>query len=139
MELTLFREEPILREARYLPAATYNLAHLLLAHSGKPCVFVPIRVMQYLAVIDLEEIVFVDRELPTQVQLAWQAFRRQDRQSLDERIQFQAAFYTQASLALLPRLMSEFPKAMQALEGKQRIERTAEVLPFHAPGDGTKK
>ena len=132
MDLTLYRDEPILREARHLSAATYNLARLLFAHSGKPCVFVPIRAMQYLAVIDQEEIVFVDRELPGQVQLAWQSFQRQERQALDERVPFEAAFYTEASLGIFPRLMTEFPKAMQALAAKERIQRPADVLPFPA-------
>lgn len=134
MELTLYREEPILREARHLPAATYNLAHLLLAHSmqsgGKPCVFVPIRSMQYLAIIDQDEIVFVDRELPGLVQLAWQAFHRQDRNALDERIQFEAAYYTQESLGIISRLMSEFPKAMQAQAEKESSHPPAIVLSF---------
>lgn len=130
MELTLYREEPILRETRHLPADVYNLAHLLLVRSGKPCVFVPIRSMQYLAVIDREEIVFVDRELPSRVQIAWQAFHRQERNALDERIGFDAAFYTPESLQIMARLMSEFPKAMQDMAGKERIEAPAAVLPF---------
>ncbi len=134
MELTLYREDPILRETRHLPADVYNLAHLLLARAmqagGKPCVFVPIRSMQYLAVIDREEIVFVDRELPSQVQIAWQAFHRRERNALDERIEFEAAFYTRESLEIMPRLMSEFPRAMQGVAGKERIEAPAAVLPF---------
>ncbi len=134
MELTLYREEPILRESRHLPADVYNLAHLLLARAmqedGKPCVFVPIRSMQYLAVIDQEEIVFVDRELPSRVQLAWQHFHRQERNALNERIEFEAVFYTQESLQIMPRLLSEFPKAMQALADKDRVEEPAAVLPF---------
>jgi hypothetical protein len=130
MELTLYREAPILRESRHLPAAVYNLAHLLLARSGKPCMFVPIRSMQYLAVIDHEEIVFVDRELPGQVQLAWQNFHRQERNALDQRVEFETAFYTQESLQVMSRLMSEFHKAMQAMAGKERIAAPAAVLPF---------
>lgn len=130
MELTLYREDAILRETRHLPADVYNLAHLLLARSGKPCVFVPIRSMQYLAVIDQEEIVFVDRELPSQVQIAWQAFHRQERNALNERIEFEAAFYTQESLGLMARLMSEFPPAMQTMANKERVEEPAAVLPF---------
>jgi hypothetical protein len=134
MELTLYREEPILRESRHLPAEVYNLAHLLLARAmqagGKPCVFVSLRSMQYLAVIDQEEIVFVDREYPSQVQLAWQRFHRQDRKALDERIEFEAAFYTPESLRVMARLMGEFPKAMQAQADKERIEAPAAVLPF---------
>jgi hypothetical protein len=130
MELTLFREDPILREARHLPAATYNLAHLLLARAGKPCAFVPIRAMQFLAVIDREEIVFVDRELPGQVQLAWQAFQPQARTALDERVGFEVVFYTAESLSVLPRLLTEFPKAMQALADRERGTGPAEVLAF---------
>lgn len=141
MELTLYREEPILRESRHLPAAVYNLAHLLLARAmqpgGKPCVFVPIRGMQYLAVIDHEEIVFVDRELPGQVQLAWQNFHRHERNALDERVEFEAAFYTRESLPVMLRLMNEFPRAMQAVADKERIEAPAAVLPFaRKPADG---
>lgn len=134
MELTLYREAPILREARHLPATTYNLAHLLLAHSmqtgGKPCVFVPIRSMQYLAVIDQDEIVFVDRELPGLVQLAWQAFHRQERNALDERIQFEAAYYNQESLGIISRLMGEFLKAMQVQAEKEPTHQRSVVLSF---------
>jgi hypothetical protein len=112
----------------------YNLAHLLLARAirsgGKPCVFVSIRSMQYLAVIDHEEIVFVDRESPAQVQLAWQGFHRQERNALDERVEFEAVFYTQGSLQVMTRLMGEFPKAMQALADKEHIGAPAVVLPF---------
>ncbi len=134
MELTLYREEPILREARHLPAATYNLAHLLLARSmqsgGQSCVFVPIRSMQFLAIIDQDEIVFVDRELPGLVQLAWQAFHRQERNALDERIQFETAYYTQESLGVISRLIGEFPKALQAQAGKEATHEPAVVLNF---------
>lgn len=141
MELTLYREEPILREARHLPAEVYNLAHLLLARSlqsgGKPGVFVPIRSMQYLAVIDQEEIVFVDRETPGQVQLAWQNFHRRERNSLNERVEFEAAFYTRESLEVMARLMGEFPKAMQAMAEKERIGAPAAVLPFARKSAGS--
>lgn len=130
MELKLYREDPILRETRHLPAGTYNLARLLLAHAGAPHVFVPIRSMQYLAIIDEEEIVFVDRERPSLVQLSWQAFRRRERNALDERVEFEAAFHTRESLGLMTRLMSEFPRAMQAMADKDRITAPAAVLPF---------
>lgn len=130
MELTLYREDPILRESRHLPAEVYNLAHLLLARADKPCVFIPIRSMQYLAVIDQEEIVFVDRELPGQVQLAWQKFHRQERSALNERVAFDVAFYTPESLKIMARLLTEFPKALQAIADKDRIGEPAAVLPF---------
>ncbi len=91
--------------------------------------------MQYLGIIDQEEIVFVDRELPGQVQLAWQNFQRQDRTALDESIAFDVAFYTRESLPVMSRLMTEFPKAMQAMADKERISEPAAVLPFTGKKD----
>jgi hypothetical protein len=143
MELTLYREEPILREARHLPAGIYNQTRLLLARAmesgAAPCVFVPIRSMQYLAIIDQEEIVFVDREYPGMVQMAGQDFHRQERNALDERVQFEVAFYTRTSLEILPRLQGDLPKALQLMVDKDRIEHTAAVLPFPAHGNECNK
>jgi hypothetical protein len=45
-------------------------------------------------------------------------------------VEFEAAYYTQESLDILTRLMGEFPKSMQVLAGKERIEAPAVVLPF---------
>lgn len=130
MELTLYREAPILREERHLPASVYNQARVLLANANAASVFVSIRSMQYLAVIDAEEIAFVYREFPSQVQLAWQDFQRNERQSLDERIGFTVAYYTEESRQMLNRLMAEFPKAMQMLSDRQKPQVPATVLPF---------
>lgn len=134
MELSLYREAPILRESRHLPASLYNLAHVLLGRAeqcaGKHCVFVPIRSMQHLAVIDREEIVFVDRERPNLVQMAWQSFQRNERTALDEPVEFEAVFYTSESLGLLSRMMSEFPRFLRAMAGKDVVDRPATVLPF---------
>ena len=56
MEITCYRNTELQREPRQLPAKVYNTAHLLLEHSKEGVVFVPIRSMQYLAVIDHEEL-----------------------------------------------------------------------------------
>ena len=55
---TFLRSHEIQREIRTLPADLYNLARILYCQSGNPALFVPIRDMQYLAVIDIEEIFF---------------------------------------------------------------------------------
>lgn len=75
MDITLYREEPLAEENRQLPADIYNIAHLLLAMHSTACVFVPIRTMQYLAIIDAEEIVFVDSNYKNEVAIAWTDFR----------------------------------------------------------------
>ncbi len=60
MEITCYRDQELAREARYLPSNTYNLALTLLACSTTGNVFVPIRSMQCLAILDAEEWVFLE-------------------------------------------------------------------------------
>src|SRR3569832_2514245 len=92
MEERFYREQEIARLPAFLPAATYNLAHTLLARAGK-CLFVPIRSLQYLAVLDAEEFIFVDGQNKAWVELAWQHFHPQARASLDERVPFEVVHY----------------------------------------------
>ena len=72
MEITCYRDSELLREPLFLPATVYNTAYLLLEHSKEGVVFVPIRSMQYLAVIDFEEIIFLDSENKSWVAIATQ-------------------------------------------------------------------
>jgi hypothetical protein len=127
MKMSLYRGDEILREARFLPATTYNLAHTLLV-SSNGCVFVPIRTMQYLAIIDHEEIVFVDREASGLVQLAWQNFRPQSRTALDERVPYEAVYYLPNAEKTMVRLQVEFPLALQQLSERNRPVEDAVVL-----------
>jgi len=68
------REQPLAQMASALPATTYNLTRILLTASSTGCVFVPIRSMQYLAVVDAEEIIFVDSQHKRWGEVAWQRF-----------------------------------------------------------------
>ncbi|MFN2104125.1 MAG: hypothetical protein ACK2UJ_04580, partial [Candidatus Promineifilaceae bacterium] len=112
MEITCFRDSELNREARSLPAPVYNLAKTLIARSPTGVVFVPIRSMQYLAILDKEEFVFVDSQHRSWIEVAWQHFHPQARDSLDDPVPYEAVFYDPDGLALMPRLMSEFPKAL---------------------------
>jgi hypothetical protein len=60
VEITCYRDLEVKREHRQLPAETYNLALTLLARSTSGNLFIPIRSMQYLAILDAEEWVFLD-------------------------------------------------------------------------------
>lgn len=95
VEETLYRPDEVAREARTLPAATYQLARRLLG--GGTCVFVPIRGMQVLAVLDAEEFIFVDREGGRLIDIAWQHFRSGERSALDEPVPYEAAYYSAAA------------------------------------------
>ncbi|MEN6587718.1 MAG: hypothetical protein ABFE02_16890 [Sulfuricella sp.] len=133
MEITCYRDPESAREPRFLPAATYNLAHTLLSRSPSGCLFIPIRAMQYLAVLDAEELVFIDGERKCWIDIAWQDFRPQRRASLDEPVPYQAVYYRADAEQLMTRLQAELPRALKDLAAKARFDGSARVLKFPAP------
>jgi hypothetical protein len=129
MEITVYREQPHAREQRTLPAATYNLAHALLGRSTG-VLFVPIRSMQFLAIMDAEEIVFVDHLRMNWVEIAWRHFQPQARVALDEPVAYEAVYYRAGASGLMRQLQSELPRALTILAGKERLDGPARVLKF---------
>ncbi|OYY95574.1 MAG: hypothetical protein B7Y41_03480 [Hydrogenophilales bacterium 28-61-23] len=124
-----FEREPALaRIASMLPAATYNNTRILLAASGSGCVFVPIRAMQYLAVVDAEEIIFVDSQHKRWVEVAWRGFKPQSRSALDEPVAYEAVFYTPDAGDTQRRLQAEFPAALTLLAGRRQPSAPAHIL-----------
>ncbi|CAL1240477.1 hypothetical protein [Candidatus Methylocalor cossyra] len=127
---SFYRSRELRRESRMLPAETYNLARILCHHAGG-AVFVPIRSMQYLAVLDAEEFIFVDgAALRSEIVIAWQKFRRQDRDALDQPVAYETVYYSLEALALMQRLQSEFHKALLKAREKIRIAPSATVIPL---------
>lgn len=133
MELSCYRNQEVKRELRQLPAATYNLALTLLARSISGNLFIPIRAMQYLAIMDAEEIIFLDGERKCWIDISWQKFHPQARTSLDEAIEYSAIYYHENTEQLMNRLQAEFPRALQELAKKGKVEGPARVLKFPAP------
>lgn len=128
------RGQPLTSTASALPAATYNLTRILLAASTAHCVFVPIRGMQYLAVIDQEEIIFVDSQYKRWVEVSWRNFKPQARTALDEPVAYQAVFYTPEGRDTQRRLQNEFHPALALLASRRRPAAPANVLPLqHKP------
>lgn len=132
VEETFYRRAEAGREARRLPAAVYNLAHVLLARAPQGCLFVPLRAMQYLAVLDREEFIFVDREGGRFIELAWRGFRPADRDSLDAPIAYEAVYYSPGAAAVMTRLQGEFGRALKQLEDRQTFSGPACVLKLKA-------
>jgi len=128
VEETFYRPSEIQRESRCLPADTYNMARLLLGRCGSGCLFVPIRSMQYLAVLDAEEFIFVDREGGRLIDIAWQRFKPQSRHSLDEAVAYEAVYYTGKGEETMRRLQSEFYKALHQLQEKSPLDSLARVI-----------
>ena len=130
MEITCYRDQEVSHESRYLPATTYNLAITLLANSASHELFVPIRTMQYLAILDDEEFVFLDGERKCWVDIAWRKFRSQARTSLDQPVEYEAVYYRHGQSDIMARLQTEFLRALQALASKSKNDGPASVIQF---------
>ena len=130
MDITCFRDPEIYRESRQLPASTYNLAITLLARCAEGHLFVPIRSMQYMAIVDAEEFVFIDGERKCWVDIAWQDFKPQVRDALNQPVAYNAVFYREDLSVTMMRLQSEFPLALQALINKTTLDGPARIIKF---------
>ncbi|MEK6595112.1 MAG: hypothetical protein AABZ18_01175 [Pseudomonadota bacterium] len=130
MEITCYRDPEINRETRYLPAITYNLAITLLSRCATRHLFVPIRSMQYMAIIDHEEFVFIDGERKCRIDIAWQNFKPQARDALDQPVAYEAVYYSENMSSVMIRLQSEFPAALQALVNKTKLDGPARIINF---------
>ncbi len=130
MEITVYRDRPLTRESRTLPAAVYNLARTLQARSPSGVAFVPIRSMQVLAILDAEEFVFLDSQYKSWVMVAWRQFRPDARAALDEPVTFESVCYEEDGVEAMKRLPQEFHQALVDLASKQKIDGPARVLKF---------
>jgi hypothetical protein len=143
-QVTFFRPAEVERERTSIPAGLYNRCRLLLKRSAPDCVFVPVRSMQFQAVITDEEVIFVDSQgYAVQdghggrlILLAW-ATRPADRpHSLVEPVPIDLVFYRKGLRDTQRRLMSELPKALDRVEDKARESTCApgrmRVLPFRS-------
>ncbi|MCI0518121.1 MAG: hypothetical protein L0Y45_09845 [Woeseiaceae bacterium] len=130
VEETFYRPAELTREPRTLPADTYNLARRFLARASDGCVFVPIRSMQYLAVLDREEIIFVFREGRRLIEIAWQGFRPQDRNTLDAPVAYDAVYYAESAGETMRWLQSEFLKALRDFDGRAAPRAGARIIPL---------
>lgn len=139
---TFFRREETAREQVSLPAPLFNRCLLLLNHSKTANVFVPIRTMQFQAVIDKDEIFFVD-SLGYAVEkghggrlivLAWEVALHGPRDSLIDPVPIYVVYYGPERHETHRRLMSEFPKTLDGYEAKMNrddgVARKATILPF---------
>jgi len=120
VEETFHRPQEQARMQRALSAQTYNLATLLLRRSPTGSLFVPIRTMQYLAVLDVEEVIFVERESRPLIQLSWQRFQPQARRALDAAVVYDLVYYHPDAAQAMAWLPPAFHKALEELEERLR-------------------
>jgi hypothetical protein len=128
MRLSFERGEEIDRENRQLPAEYYRKILLLFSRGRGSNLFVPIRSMQYLAIVDQEEIVFVDGQGPRTIELAWRDFHPGEREDLRSPVTYTCIYYEDKGRTNMGRLQGEFLKSLDLLEHRQpRSEGAATV------------
>lgn len=123
-----FRPDELERNQISIPAALHNRCRLFLTRCEYEHVFVPIRSMQYLAIIDEEEIIFVDSQAYAvrgdeggrMILLAWK-FRPDLRpDSINDPVPLDLVSYHADSGDIQKRLIGEFGKALDVLEERHK-------------------
>ena len=113
---TFFRPDEIARERLSLPAILFNRCRLMLSRCQYEHVFVPVRAMQMQAVLDEEEVIFVDNQAYAVrdgeggrlIMLAW-AFRQdQGRDDLSEPAPIELVYCHDGARDLHNRLFGKF-------------------------------
>jgi len=128
MELHFDRPEEWSREQGYLPAQTYNFGQTLLTRSGYN-LFVPIRVMGYMAVLDGKEFVFFDRENGQRIEVAWQ-FPRASLGRQNHPVPYEAVSYSAHAMLTTKQLQEHFYSALQAFAARRQLTEPAKIIPF---------
>jgi len=143
---TFFRpDQPFSSEHTTLPADIVNGLRRLLTRCGGDCVFLPVRSMQYQAVIDRDEVVFVDAvggyahqdgEGGRLIRIAWR-WGSGPRDSVCEPVPCEVIHYFADLKETQWRLVGEIRAALEVVEGR-RLHQAApacerRVVPFRRP------
>ncbi len=128
-------------EARLLPANTYNVMRTVFHQCGRSCVFVPVRSMQYQAVIDEYGVVFVYIHRRSMVEFAWRNFKPQQRESLEDPVPYEFVYYDEQAQESMQRMQGEFHKYIHQYNNREHERRShskqvhSKVVSFRHPAD----
>lgn len=121
-------DEFFCQKARLI-SKTYNLAHILLNRSQSSHLFIPIRSMQYLAIIEKTAFWFVDSlayavrgdEGGRLIRVSWHPIiNASQRDGLTQHMDCRVVFYGQDMSEIQNRLNSEFYQAMLLIDQRHR-------------------
>jgi len=132
MDISFERGPEISRELRSLPADHYRLIRLQSNRSQGESLFVPIRSMQYLGIIDRAEVIFVDGQGPRTIELSWKNFRAGEREDLHAPVIYSCIYYHAKGHETMQRLQHEFFKALKLMEQRQPKPGGGTVTPFES-------
>ena len=140
---TFFLPPEFDQQAWSVPSQIYNRYRSLLSKSVSGHVFVPIRSMQFLAVMDKDEIVFVDslsyavsgNEGGRLIVIAWKFDGKHDRAALTDPVPCKIVYYNRKAQDMQLRLVQDFRIALEQLDQYYREEgmpvKGAKILELH--------
>ncbi|AGA92251.1 hypothetical protein Thimo_3595 [Thioflavicoccus mobilis 8321] len=137
---TFFRPDEHARAATELPAPLVNGLRRLLARAARDHLFLPIRPMQYLAIVEPDEILFVDGQGGygqrdgvggRLIQIAWRPQPLGARHSLASPVPSEVIYYAPDLEAVQRRLVGELEPVLARCLAQDRAPPGAgRVLPF---------
>ncbi len=128
-----YRGDTLGTEMSTLSAETYNDIRRLISRHDNPQVFIPVRSMQYMAVVSEKEVLFVDIHIQRVTELSWSGFQSNDRGSLDSPVSFSCAWYNSKAQEGMHKAPKEFAESLKVLLNKLRNKddnQTATLLRF---------
>ncbi len=145
---SFFIPEEFSCQQEMLLSHTYNLAHVLLNRCQSDHLFVPIRSMQYLAIVEQNAFWFVDSmayavqdsEGGRLITTSWHpVLNPASREGLDQHMDCHIIFYQGDMSDIHNRLRGEFLQAMRQLDSRYRdtieVDRKIAILPLRSPGN----
>ena len=86
--------------------------------------------MQYLAILDQEELVFLDGVRKCWIDIAWHNFHPQARTTLDEPVTYDTVYCTENVALIMGRIQHELYLALQQLAGKEQPHGMGREIKF---------
>jgi len=121
-------DEFFCQQSRLL-SQTYNLAHVLLNRSHSSHIFVPVRSLQYLAIIEKNAFWFVDSQAYAVrgdeggrlIRVSWHPITNpNDREGLTQNMDCRVIFYGEDMSEIQKRLNTEFYQSMLQIDQRHR-------------------
>ncbi|MFV2060941.1 MAG: hypothetical protein ACC653_09675 [Gammaproteobacteria bacterium] len=126
---SFFTPDEFFCQSSRLLSKTYNLAHILLKRSQSSHLFIPIRTLQYLAIIENDIFWFVDSlayavrgdEGGRLIRISWKpVIKNAQRNDLTQHMDCRVIFYGTDMSEIQNRLNSEFYQAMLLIDKRYR-------------------
>lgn len=128
-----YRGDTLGTEIGSLSAETYNNMRQLISRHDAPQVFVPVRSLQYMAVVSDGEVVFVDIHIQRVTELSWSNFQANARGGLDCPVSYSCAWHNNKAHERMQKITLEFAESLKVLLTKLRNkdeQQTATLLRF---------